>query len=95
MCELNIIAIHEVKPEWVKEYQQAALKVRNESRKEAGCIRYELSLDTNNQHIFIFSEIWANQAAMEFHNTTAHFMEFKQFLENKLVDRKWYKTKKF
>lgn len=94
MSEISIIAIHRVKPEYVKEYQQAAQIIITKSRQESGCVNYELNVDINNPNTFIFIETWATKQAIEYHKKTAHFLEFIAYLNNKLVDRTFYITKK-
>lgn len=94
MSELTIIAIHQVKPEFVIEYQQAAKKVVAGSRQESGCINYDLRIDINNPNTFIFTETWASQQAIDDHNSTAHFLDFISFLNKKQIERTFYLTKK-
>ncbi|OCG01673.1 putative quinol monooxygenase [Gilliamella sp. wkB112] len=94
MSDINIIAIHKVKPEFVNEYHQAAKIVLTKSRQESGCVKYEVNVDINNPNTFIFTETWATKQAIEYHKQTAHFLEFIAFLDNKLVERNFYITNK-
>lgn len=43
------------------------------SRKEAGNILYNLYRSTEDDHQFLFHEIWKNQAAIDQHNEQTHF----------------------
>ena len=44
-----------------------------ESNKEEGCIEYGLHQDLEDENSFIMNEKWADQAAIDAHNTSAHF----------------------
>ncbi|WP_294834279.1 putative quinol monooxygenase [uncultured Gilliamella sp.] len=95
MSELSIIAIHHVKPAFVEAYRQAAEQIIALSRKESGCVAYDLGIDLSDSNMFIFTETWASRQALEHHQNTAHFLAFKTFLNDKLVGRECYITKKF
>ncbi|MFD2286229.1 hypothetical protein GJU39_19740 [Pedobacter petrophilus] len=47
-----------------------------ETRKEPGCLKYELHQVTQQPGFFIMMEEWASEAAMEEHNTSPHFKNF-------------------
>ncbi|ROL71505.1 antibiotic biosynthesis monooxygenase [Pseudomonas chlororaphis] len=46
------------------------------SRDEAGCQYYELHQDAEQPGTFYVLERWDDEAALEFHNNTAHFQHF-------------------
>ena len=46
------------------------------SRDEAGCQYYELHQDAAQPDTFYVLERWDDEAALEFHNKTAHFQHF-------------------
>ena len=61
--------------------QQATLKrelsaLVPPSREEAGCQHYELHQDAQAPGTFYVLERWDDDAALEFHNNTAHFQHF-------------------
>lgn len=51
------------------------LKLAAQSRKETGCVSYEVLKDVSNAEIFVLVEEWTSLAALEAHNKTAHFHE--------------------
>ena len=51
------------------------LKLAAQSRKETGCVSYEVLKDMSNAEIFVLVEEWTSLAALEAHNKTAHFHE--------------------
>ncbi|SHO57066.1 putative quinol monooxygenase [Vibrio quintilis] len=71
----------------------AQLKILVEaSRKEEGCIAYELYRDETKADLFIMREIWASEQVLEQHQQTAHFQNFvavaeKEALMKSLVAR--------
>lgn len=44
-----------------------------ESRKEQGCLSYELYQDIENPCIMTMLETWENKAALDAHSASAHF----------------------
>ncbi|MFI3317330.1 MAG: putative quinol monooxygenase [Rikenellaceae bacterium] len=45
------------------------------SQAEAGCIAYDLFASSTRGDVFLMCETWADDAALEAHNQTAHFTE--------------------
>ncbi|WP_392565208.1 putative quinol monooxygenase [Utexia brackfieldae] len=87
MSQLSIVAIFTIKPEFAAEFKTEFKKIVDASRQEAGCIAYHLNQDINHRDIYVFTEIWASQQAIDEHNATPHFKHFKAFIENKLSSR--------
>lgn len=46
------------------------------SREESGCQYYELHQDAEQPGTFYVLERWDDEAALEFHNNSAHFQHF-------------------
>ena len=82
MNHLNIIATITVKPEYYAAFQPILKKLVEESRKEAGCIHYELNQSISNPNVYVVIESWASQAAIDSHNATPHFVEFATFAKD-------------
>lgn len=79
MSQLNIIATITVKPEFYDAFQPIFKRLVAGSRAETGCVHYELNQSIDNPNIFIVIETWVSQQAIDFHNTTPHFVEFANF----------------
>ncbi len=43
------------------------------SQKEAGCIAYDLFASSTRADVYLMCETWADQAAIDAHNASAHF----------------------
>ena len=46
------------------------------SRAEEGNISYNLMKDTEKDNVYTMVEVWKDEAAVESHNTSAHFTSF-------------------
>ncbi|MDF2530956.1 MAG: antibiotic biosynthesis monooxygenase [Clostridia bacterium] len=57
------------------EYKQQTVRLIEETRKEAGCISYDLCEDIDNPNILTFIEKWEDKQHLDLHMKTAHFME--------------------
>ncbi|GAA0733646.1 putative quinol monooxygenase [Clostridium oceanicum] len=70
---INIVAKNIVKEGKIEEFKALALKLIKESRKEEGCIEYNLYEDIKNSNILTFIEKWKDEEAINLHNKSEHF----------------------
>ncbi|MGH4121945.1 MAG: putative quinol monooxygenase [Clostridium sp.] len=70
---ITIVAKNSIKQGKTEEFKLLAEKLINESRKESGCISYNLYEDSNNCNILTFIEQWENSEAIKLHNNSEHF----------------------
>ncbi len=49
------------------------------SRKEEGCLRFDLLRDQQQSNKFIFYEVYKDSDALEFHKTTDHYKAWSDF----------------
>ena len=70
---ITIVAKNLIKQGKAEEFKALAEKLINESRKESGCISYNLYEDSNNCNILTFIEEWENKEAINLHNNSEHF----------------------
>ena len=71
-----------IKPEKVDAFLAATKDLIEKSRAEEGCISYSLYQDPHDKTKFLFFEEWKNQAAVDFHFSTDHFVNFGATLED-------------
>lgn len=71
---IKIVAKNYVKPECVQAFKDAAKELIEKSRAEEGNIFYTLNVSKNDPNTLVFIEAWKDQAAIEFHNKTEHFI---------------------
>ena len=72
---LKIVAKFIVEEDKVEEFKKHAEILSIESRKEAGCISYQLLQNVDNSEMLFFIEEWENQEAIDKHNNSKHFTE--------------------
>lgn len=70
---ITIVAKNSIKPGKTEEFKALAERLINESRKERGCISYNLYEDSSNGNILTFIEVWENGEAINLHNSSEHF----------------------
>lgn len=63
----------------------------DETRKEKGCIQYDLIEETDNKGTFLVVETWENQQALDAHNTSKHFSDFVELVKEKQAEVTVYK----
>jgi PTH1 family peptidyl-tRNA hydrolase len=71
---IKIVAKNYVKPECVQLFKDTARELIEKSRAEEGNIFYTLNVSKNDPNTLVFIEDWKDQAAIDFHNHTDHFL---------------------
>ena len=72
----------EVNPEMEEEFLKVMEEDAIESRKEEGCLRFDLSKNTEKEHTYAIYEMYKNKDAVAFHKTTAHYKKWAVFKES-------------
>ena len=70
-----------IKSDKVDAFLEATKELIEKSRAEEGCITYNLYQDVHDKTKFFFFEEWKNQAAIDYHFATEHFVDFGKLLE--------------
>ena len=73
---ITIVARGSVQADRVADLARLALDLVGASRNEAGNVSYDFYEDLADPSKFTFIEVWQDQAAIDFHNTTPHFTGF-------------------
>jgi len=82
--EIRIVAPFTVKPEYVEALKQALNDIVAASRKEPGCLQYDLHLEIASTNSFVFFERWRSQEDIDLHEKSAHFQKFIATLNGKI-----------
>ncbi|CAM3483029.1 antibiotic biosynthesis monooxygenase [Rouxiella silvae] len=82
--EVRIVAPLTIKPEFVEEVTPALLAIVAASREELGCLQYDLHREIGSTNSFVFYERWRSEAAIDQHESSAHFQHFVSQLDGKL-----------
>jgi quinol monooxygenase YgiN len=69
---IRVVAHIHARPEKVEELKSMLLGFLEPTRKEEGCIRYELHVNTSEPHEFTFIEEWESDAALDAHLQSPH-----------------------
>jgi len=65
-----------VKPEATEQFISFTKNIIEQSNLEQGCLVYKLYQEVSDPSSFIFYEVYENQEAVDFHNSTSHFKTF-------------------
>ena len=57
------------------------------SRAESGCIQYYFYQDVTDENKFFFYEEWKDQAAIDFHFSTKHYLDFSPKYDSLIEER--------
>ncbi|HEY5587116.1 MAG TPA: putative quinol monooxygenase [Ruminiclostridium sp.] len=90
---LKIVARFIIKEDRIEEFIKYATELVTESRKEEGCVSYELLQDVNNCTVLTFIEEWKDKEAHMIHEKTNHFQGISSKfgeLQQKKVDVNFY-----
>ncbi|EDO1167254.1 antibiotic biosynthesis monooxygenase [Listeria innocua] len=75
---IHIEAKIQVKPDFIESFLKEVELVIQNSLSEAGNHGYELVRSVKNASTFYLLEKWADEAAIQFHNSTEHYKRFKR-----------------
>ncbi|WP_130733844.1 putative quinol monooxygenase [Flavobacterium sp. J27] len=64
--------------------KQQLLTLTAFSRKEAGCLQYDLHQNAKNSSVFVLHEVWENEAILEKHNHQKYVQAFFSLAPNLL-----------
>lgn len=82
---LIIIARVEAKEDKIEFVKSELVKLIAPTRKEAGCIQFNLHQDNKNPAVFAFYENWENRELWLAHRNTDHLAAYKKATEGSLV----------
>jgi quinol monooxygenase YgiN len=70
---IKVVAKSEIKESEIEAYKSLARELIMETRKEQGCIAYELFQDIERHNVCTFIEAWEDQESLGRHMKSAHF----------------------
>ncbi len=76
---IAVVVNVEVKPDRVEEFLRVMEHDAIESRKEEGCLRFDVLRDLTDSNKFVFYEVYRDQDAIDFHKATSHFQQWSDF----------------
>jgi quinol monooxygenase YgiN len=84
MSNVTIVAKVEAKKECVEAARSELFKLIPPTRKEEGCIEYNLHQDNSDPAVFLFYETWESAAAIEKHMNSDHYKAYVKAMEGML-----------
>ncbi|QFG52872.1 putative quinol monooxygenase [Chryseobacterium sp.] len=96
MKELYIVALFRFRENYLMDAVEILNKLVYETRKEEGCLQYDLVEDTDQKGVFFIAELWRSAEHHRQHNVSEHLMEFRRLaaplLEGAVQVYRGYKT---
>ena len=91
MSKITVIAKVVARKDSIEAAKAELIKMIAPTRKEGGCIGYNLHQDNEDPSIFIFYETWENADCLEQHMNSAHFKNYvnavEGLIEGKVVNK--------
>lgn len=78
MKKLYIVALFHFRETHLMEAAELLNKLVTETRKEAGCLQYDLIEDQDNKGVFFLIELWENEESHYRHTATEHLADFRK-----------------
>ncbi|WP_034965579.1 putative quinol monooxygenase [Chryseobacterium sp. FH1] len=75
---IYLSAIIHIKENSMMDAIELLKKLVIETRKEKGCIQYDLFEDNRNKGVFFIHEIWESNDDLQSHQVSDHMMKFRQ-----------------
>jgi quinol monooxygenase YgiN len=84
MNDSHVVVIAEicVAPAAVEELQRHFPGLIEQTRKEVGCIQYDLNISFSEPGRYVFVELWASDAALDAHLKSPHLNSFVAVTKN-------------
>lgn len=71
--QVTVVATLTAQPGEEEELRALLISMLESTRREDGCLNYDLHVATDNAAHFMFHENWRDQASLDAHQQTAHF----------------------
>ena len=86
-----VVAKLSARKDSVEAVKAELLKLITPTRKESGCLEYELHQDNEDPAVFIFYETWENASSLEQHITTHHYKAYVRAIDALIEEKVVYK----
>jgi quinol monooxygenase YgiN len=74
---LTVVAEMQAKPGKEDALRRAVLALIEPTRREDGCVQYDLHVHSNDPSRFVFYENWTSQSHLNRHAASTHIQEFR------------------
>lgn len=76
MPEITVVAEIVARPDSVERLKAELLKLVVPTRREKGCLKYDLHQDRQDPALFLFYETWESAECLEKHITSEHYQAY-------------------
>lgn len=76
--KIALVVKFDIKPDYLNQAKTELLKILEPTRKEEGCLLYELHQDLDNPNVLMFYEIWETKEAWKKHDLMPHINQFRK-----------------
>lgn len=87
MAHVTVVAKIVAKEGVVENVRNELIKLVTPTRKEYGCIEYNLHQDNDDPTVFVFYETWESLACLEKHMNTGHFTRYVAAVGNMIEEK--------
>ena len=63
---------------------------RTSLEREPGCHRFDIHQETKDPTLFFLFEIYADDAALDAHRVSQHYLQFREDVKDWVVERTWW-----
>lgn len=91
MSKLSIVAIIKAKKESAESVKSELSKLVATTRKEDGCIEYNLHQDNDAPEVFVFYEIWEDALHLENHFHSDYYRKCGNAIEGMVEEKSVFK----
>lgn len=84
--QLTVIARILAKPEKKEFVKNELHKLIGPTRKEEGCINYDLHQDNENENLFLFYENWVSRELWQKHINSSHISDYRKATEGAIEE---------
>ena len=81
----NIVSVH-VKPEFVEQFKEITAYNHENTRREAGNVRFDVLWDRKDPTRFVLYEVFADDDAAAFHKTTEHYNKWRETVADYMAE---------
>lgn len=81
MQRVTVVAKLKAKEGLEDRVKSELMKMVEETRKETGCLNYDLHVDESCKCTFLFYENWVSRGALELHFDTPHFKHLRSLAD--------------
>ena len=81
MADLVLVVTVKAHPDVVERLKPAMLENAGQSVQEDGCLQFDVIVSQDDEHTFIFYEVYKDEDALASHRQTPHFLAYWNLME--------------